>query len=184
MQCNFYRALDREEKSVHVFQVVAIDMGRYKSQYQTVNVKIILEDVNDNKPVFSKYPYFAQISPYVHIGSEIVRVSATDRDKGVNGEVVYKFSEDYHTSKFRINANTGAISSVANLVSDVGKIFHIEVIASDRGTPALSSSSLVEIKIVDGYDTSAVVLKFQNTSYSAHITENAPAGETVIQVSG
>lgn len=132
--------------------------------------------------MFAKYPYTVQISPYIHIGSEIVRVSASDKDKDANGEVVYKISDDYHASKFRINANTGTISSVANLASDVGKTFHVEVIASDKGVPSLSASCLVEIKIIDEYDNSAVVLKFQNASYTAHITENAPAGETVIQV--
>lgn len=159
-----------------------MDSGRYRSQYQTVNVKITVEDVNDNKPVFAKYPYTVQIAPYVNIGSEILRVTATDRDRGANGEIVYKMSDDYQASKFRINANTGTISSVVSLASDVGRTFHVEVIASDRGTPPLMASCLVEIKVVDGYENAAIVLKFQNTSYMARILENAPVGETVIQV--
>lgn len=178
----FHRELDREKQSVYAFQVVAVDSGRYKSHYQIANVQITVEDVNDNKPQFARYPYSVQLSPHVLPGSEILKVSASDKDKGDNGEVVYRISNDHQMTKFRINSNTGAIAAALSLASDSGKTFYVEVIATDKGNPPLSSSCLVEIKVDGNYESSRVSLRFQNSSYSAFISENAPVGENVIQV--
>lgn len=177
-----FRKLDREKQSIYVLQVVACDSGRYRSQCQTANVQITVEDVNDNRPQFAKYPYSVLLSPYVHVGSEVVKVLATDGDKGDNGEITYKISNDNQISKFRINSNTGAITVASNIALDMGKTFYIEVIATDKGNLPLSSSCLVEIKMDGNYEGSRATLRFQNASYSVFVSENAYVGENVIQV--
>ena len=69
-----------------------------------------------------------------------------------------------------------------------GRLFHLEVLAKDKGSPSLSSTGLIEVRVGDaaGSDPSAssqVTLRFQNSTYNVQLAENAPVGKDVIQVS-
>jgi len=124
-------------------------------------------------------PIFAKIPPYTKPGQNIVQVVATDADEGVNADVTY--SLDSSDPKFTVNSQNGQISAVSSLSSDRGRIFHLKVIAKDRGTPAMSSTALVSIQVGDIDPQN--VLKFQETEYQADIAENSPNGVEVMKVS-
>ena len=80
---------------------------------------------------------------------------------------------------FRINSGTGILTATSALSLDNGKLFHIQVIAQDRGNPPRSSTGLVEIQVGE---PSEVNLKFQNSSYEINVPENSPLGFDVVQV--
>lgn len=82
-------------------------------------------------------------------------------------------------NKFRINPETGIVTATSQLGLESGDLFHLEVIARDRGTPFQSSTGLVEIRVGNA---SATTLKFHSSNYSVELDENAPAGTDVIQV--
>ena len=67
-------------------------------------------------------------------------MSATDRDSGTNGEVGYKllYAVDVN-SKFKVDANTGSISSLTNLDYEQIKQHVLYIQASDKGVPSSSS---------------------------------------------
>jgi hypothetical protein len=47
-------------------------------------------DVNDNSPSFQgSLPYYINVKEDIEIGENIVKVSATDSDAGLNGTVKY-----------------------------------------------------------------------------------------------
>jgi hypothetical protein len=50
--------------------------------YSEVPVHITVTDVNDNHPAFSKLSYAASVSELRAVGSEVLRVAASDRDEG------------------------------------------------------------------------------------------------------
>ena len=54
---------------------------------------IFIEDINDNAPVFSRAEYAASISEDKSVGSSVIKVSASDRDKPgtPNSQVRYTF---------------------------------------------------------------------------------------------
>lgn len=54
-----------------------------------------MEDVNDNAPEFVNLPYYAAVQVEAEPGSAIFRVSATDSDYGVNGEVTYSLKKQH-----------------------------------------------------------------------------------------
>lgn len=178
---SFARLFDREKQSVHSFQVVATDSGRYDVRLSKVPVTIMIEDVNDNRPKFSRYPFFVDIPAYTQPGHDFFKVTAEDKDEGTNAEIVYRFSSESSSNKFHINPNTGSISAMSSLSIDVGKLYHLEVIATDKGNPPLSTSGLVEIRIGETPEGMPSI-RFQNTSYVAHLPENSPAGKQVCQV--
>jgi len=55
----------------------------------TVLVRILVDDVNDNKPVFFKQRYKELIATLPEPGTEITMVRAFDRDAGKNAELEY-----------------------------------------------------------------------------------------------
>nr|CAD7392289.1 unnamed protein product [Timema cristinae] len=174
--------LDHERQSSYSFQVVAMDGGRYDARSQRVPVQVTVTDVNDNKPVFTKFPFTARVPAYTQPGHTLVRVTAEDADEGTNSEVVFSLVNEPLGGKFRINPNTGAISAASSLTPESGRLFRLQVLARDKGNPPQSSTGLVEVRVGEGLE-GATQLRFQNNSYHVDILENSPPGTEVIQVS-
>ncbi|XP_058056650.1 protein dachsous [Anopheles bellator] len=173
---------DRERQNVYNFMVVAMDGGRYNARSQGVPVQVIIADVNDNKPVFDKYPFREQIGALVQPGQTLLHISATDRDQGANGEIVYSLNESSANGKFRINPTTGALSATQSLASENGRLLHIEVTARDKGNPPQLATGLIELRVGE-LQQELPVLRFQNGSYRVTLVENTPVGRSVLQLS-
>lgn len=60
-----------------------------------------VDDVNDNAPEFVNLPYYAAVQVEAEQGSAIFRVSAIDRDSGLNGEVTYSIKEQHRNFQVR-----------------------------------------------------------------------------------
>lgn len=162
---------------------MATDGGKYDAKSQTVPVQITISDVNDNKPVFAKYPFSGQVGALSQPGQTLLKVTATDADYGTNAEIVYSLVEgSKFWTKFRINPNTGALSATQSLASENGKLIHLEVLARDKGNPPQSATGLIELRVGDMPEGTAT-LHFQNSSYTVSLMENAPVGKEILQVS-
>lgn len=101
---------DRETVPEYSFTVRAFDNGPNPlSSY--ANVTIIVGDINDNEPVFSQTKYTSSIAEGVVLDTEVVQVSASDADSGLNGQVLYSIipANSRASQLLRINSNTGAI---------------------------------------------------------------------------
>ncbi|KAK7075982.1 calcium ion binding [Halocaridina rubra] len=171
---------DREKQSVYTFEVRATDGGHYDPRSEKTQVQITITDVNDNKPVFNLYPFTVDVPVYSQPGQQLVQVTASDKDEGVNADIVFSLVNKSANNKFRINAETGIVTATSPLGLESGQIFHLEVVAQDRGQPPQSSTGLIEIRVGDS--SSATTLQFQNATYAVELNENAPAGSSVIQV--
>lgn len=159
--------------------VVATDGGRYEARSQRVPVQITIDDVNDQKPIFDKYPFTAQVGALVQPGQQLLQISATDADQGTNSEIVYSLANDAASNKFRINPTTGVLSATQSLASENGKLLHLEVIARDKGNPPQTATGLIELRVGD-VESSLPVLRFQKDVYNVTLMENTPVGYTVI----
>ena len=65
-----------------------------------LSVIIVIDDVNDNSPLFDHAAYEVTLDVTVPVNSFVVRVSARDADSGENGRVSYRFAvrtQVYHT---------------------------------------------------------------------------------------
>lgn len=82
--------LDREEREVYVLTVSATDNG-IPQMSDTTDVEIVIVDVNDNKPVFTKATYHGSVSEDAIPGTSILEILATDKDQDLNGRIVYTF---------------------------------------------------------------------------------------------
>ena len=113
----------------------------------------------------------------------MIKVTATDDDEGTNSEIVYSFLNEPPNNKFKINPNTGLVTASSSLSSDSGKLFHLEILARDRGNPPKSGKGLLEIRIGNGNDNNNSALRFQNSTYDVTLLENTSGSKEIIQVS-
>ncbi|KAF7286531.1 hypothetical protein GWI33_004934 [Rhynchophorus ferrugineus] len=173
---------DRERRSEYNFMVVATDSGKYNARSTKVPVTVYIKDVNDNKPIFTKYPFQERVTAYIQPGQKILKVTATDLDEGTNAEIVYNIPNKGNDGKFRINPTTGILTATQSLAGNNGKVIYLNVIATDKGNPPKSSIGLVEI-IVGDLPQGSVNLRFQNTTYEVILPENTEQHHDVTQVS-
>ena len=68
----------------------AVDGGLYDARSSRANVRVTIDDVNDNSPVFLEYPFSKTIQPHVSIGEQLLQVRAEDPDQGPNADIVYR----------------------------------------------------------------------------------------------
>lgn len=100
------KTLDREKQAIYTLTVNAVDQG-IPQMWNTTLLQVFVLDINDNPPEFVSRSYFVNIPEDTTVGSEIVHVSATSLDAGVNSEIVYTILEGNEYGKFFIDPTTG-----------------------------------------------------------------------------
>ncbi|XP_050541407.1 protein dachsous [Daktulosphaira vitifoliae] len=174
--------LDREKQSNYWLQVVAKDGGKYNIRSSSALIYVKVLDVNDNLPIFSKYPFTSEVPSHFQPGMDILRVTATDKDEGSNADIIYSFKDNEGYNKFRMNPNTGVVTASSSLALENGNVFHLEVVATDKGNPPKSSIGLVEIKIGEQFDR-IPVMRFKNSTYHVTIPENMDTDKKILEIS-
>ncbi|XP_021563258.1 protocadherin Fat 4, partial [Carlito syrichta] len=176
--------LDRELQDRYVLLVVASDRA-VEPLSATVNVTVILDDVNDNRPLFNSTNYAFHFKEEQRAGSFVGKVSAVDKDFGPNGEVRYSF--EVVQPDFELHAVTGEITSTRqfdreSLMRRRGTaVFSFTVVAADQGLPQpLKDQATVHVYLKDVNDNAP---KFLKDFYQATVSESAANLTQVLRVS-
>uniref|UniRef100_A0A3Q2ZEN1 Protocadherin 2 alpha a 15 n=1 Tax=Hippocampus comes TaxID=109280 RepID=A0A3Q2ZEN1_HIPCM len=182
--------LDREKKSKYDISVVARDAGQPAlSSEKTISV--FISDVNDNSPEFSSSPYTFYLSEGNNAGAPIFSVKAFDHDENENAKISYHILRDGRgdnklSSFLSINSENGQISALKSFDFETLKSFHFQVVATDGGSPPLSSNVTVKVFILDQNDNAPVILYPVSSNGSAEGVEEIPrnlkAGDLVTKV--
>ncbi|XP_066591300.1 cadherin-87A [Prorops nasuta] len=135
-------------------------------------VNITIRDVNNNAPVFPQDLYTASIPEISPIGTLVGEVTATDADTGINAELVYRIQKGAFDA-FSINSTTGAVSVFKKLDYDDRNTYQVEVIAFDKGTPSLTGTTTLMIKVENSNDKPPY---FTPETQRAEVTEDTPIG--------
>ena len=149
------RSLDREEHEVLPILVMAQDnpLGRDSPLNSTTVVKVVLEDVNDNFPVF--YPshgYHFNISVNMPVGI-IATLDIRDADEGDNARIeVTPASGTLVDDHFIINPS-GTIDLVSSLDQESLSFYTFEVEATDYGSPRRTTRATINITVLDYNNT-------------------------------
>ncbi|XP_036433714.1 protocadherin alpha-8-like [Colossoma macropomum] len=183
-------SLDRELVSQYDLLLTAKDLGQpVLSSLKTLSVQI--SDVNDNSPEFPQHPLELYLIENNSPGASIFSVSATDEDIFENAVITYQILRGDATlndmSKFlNINSETGVISALRSFDFETVKTFQFHVLATDSGTPPLSSNVTVNVFILDQNDNVPVILYPVSSNGSAEGVEEIPrnvnAGHLVTKV--
>lgn len=171
--------LDFETHPAYKLNVRATDS--LTGAHSEVFVDIILEDINDNAPVFLAKNYYANISEACVIGTSVLQVDARDSDTGNNQEVFFQLIEERGKSSdyFTIDRDTGVISTAQVLDHEETQQHKLRVRVVDGGVPALSSDVIVTIDVTDLNDNAPM---FTEHAYQTTVSELAPRGYFISQV--
>ena len=164
--------LDRERESSYSLVVVAEYEGNQTGEVRmTVNVL----DVNDNHPEFTKDIYATVVITSHGNSTVVLKVSAEDRDSGMNGTVQYTFDNGMTESNlFRIDSTSGEIYFLDEVIP--AGDYRLTITASDSGTPTPETATAV-VFICVIYEEPIGALQIISTSFS--IDENSPTGTVV-----
>ncbi|EDO41767.1 predicted protein, partial [Nematostella vectensis] len=167
--------LDRETRPFYNFMVSAADIG---GQACYSNISIHLDDVNDNRPLFSQSSYFTAVYEDAPLKKVLLQVKADDADVGVNRKLTYSLVTDAGGT-FTIETGTGIISLEKPLNRELKENYTLNVEVMDGGTPPLSSIATVQIKVLNIND---VPPEFSHSIYHGNVSEDAPIGNEVVRV--
>ncbi|XP_062869869.1 protocadherin Fat 3 [Trichomycterus rosablanca] len=174
------KPLDRELQDSYRVRVQAADLaGEADSLSTQVDLTVMVLDVNDNPPVFPKHDYAVTVPEDVAVGTELLRVFASSKDTGVNAQIYYSISTGNELERFSIDEATGVIMVADDLDYEVCKDFYLRVEAMDGGSPALKTSTIVSIEIMDVNDNAP---SFSEDVYNVLVSEDAAIGETVTRL--
>ncbi|XP_034037724.1 protocadherin alpha-8-like [Thalassophryne amazonica] len=180
--------LDREQMSYYEIPIKATDCGEPPlSTLKTLNIQI--SDVNDNSPHFEQNPLQFYLVENNVAGKSIFSVSATDKDLNDNAAITYHIVREGQNgimSFLNINPDNGHISALKSFDFETLKSFHFQVVATDCGTPSLSSNVTVNVFILDQNDNPPVILYPVSANSSVEGVEEIPrnvnAGHLVTKV--
>uniref|UniRef100_A0A8C5C7I8 Protocadherin gamma-A8-like n=1 Tax=Gadus morhua TaxID=8049 RepID=A0A8C5C7I8_GADMO len=145
------KSLDREQNEQLSLLLTAMDGGEPQMS-GTMQIHITVLDANDNSPVFTKPIYNAKVMENSPKGTKLTTVSATDKDKGSNGDISYLISNSKHrlTELFQVDKKSGEIILIGDIDYEKAKHYQIDIEAVDNG--GLSDSSKVIVDVVDTND--------------------------------
>ncbi|XP_031159360.1 protocadherin alpha-8-like [Sander lucioperca] len=172
------KSLDREQKDKHTLLVTAVDGGK-PPRSGTLNVSIIVLDINDNRPIFSQEIYQISIQENVAAGTSIFRMNATDPDEDSNGEIEYSLGNTLKRQVYNIfdlDKLTGEIRVKGVVDYEENDVYELDIEASDKGTPPLTGECRVIIKIKDVNDNPPEI---EVTSLSNTVSEDSKPGTVI-----
>ncbi|XP_068904356.1 neural-cadherin isoform X10 [Tenebrio molitor] len=151
----------------------------------TAVVVVFITDVNDNKPIFKDCgTYYPKVEEGAPNGSPVIKVHATDEDKGVNGQVKYSIVQQPNQkgTKFTVDEETGEVSTnkVFDREGDDGKFVSVTVKATDQGEPSLEGVCSFTVEITDVNDNPPL---FDRQKYVENVKQDASIGTNILRVS-
>ncbi|KAK9508052.1 hypothetical protein O3M35_007799 [Rhynocoris fuscipes] len=141
-------------------------------------VEIAVLDVNNNNPFFEQTEYNVHVPEDSAIGTTVEKVIAHDADTGINAELTYKIEKGAFDD-FGIENKTGVVLVTSKLDYDRRESYTIHIIAVDGGTPALTGTTTLNVKIDNTNDK---IPYFSPPTQRAEIKEDAKVGEIVHQL--
>ncbi|XP_077122302.1 protocadherin gamma-B1-like isoform X30 [Ranitomeya variabilis] len=149
-----------------------------------LNIKIDIQDINDNPPIFHHNTLTLEMSELTSPGAKFSLQNAEDLDVGVNSLISYRLSENQY---FALGEKVSTYGSVfpelileKPLDRETQNKHELILTASDGGNPVQTGTALINIIITDFNDNSPV---FTQDVYKVSVRENIPVNSTILQVS-
>jgi len=142
------RSLDRELIEQYSFNLCAYE-GIQVQRVCCTKIEITIIDINDNPPIFiesqrnSSVIYLSESTP---IETEFIQMKAFDPDKGLNGQIRYRFNK-IHEDLFEINSINGSIRLKTQLDYEKQTKYELQIRAFDLGENSLSSLTTLIIQV-------------------------------------
>lgn len=144
-------------------------------------VTIQVLDLNDNAPVFHiPNPGQVRVPENSKVGTEFYNLTATDKDSDANSRLTYSIIGGDGKDLFRINPNTGLLSTNEIFDYELKSSYTLKVKVIDSGSPPLQSSISIVINVASVDEYSPV---FPQEGYEFKVRGDAKVGDIVGTVS-
>ncbi|XP_053834435.1 cadherin EGF LAG seven-pass G-type receptor 1 isoform X1 [Vidua macroura] len=172
--------LDYEDQASYTLAITAHDNG-IPQKSDTTYVEILILDANDNAPRFLRDRYQGSVFEDVPLSTSVLQLSATDRDSGLNGRLLYTFQGgDDGDGDFYIEPTSGVIRTLRKLDRENVAVYSLRAFAVDRGSPPLKASVDIQVTVLDINDNPPV---FEKDEFDVFVEENSPVGSIVARIS-
>ncbi|XP_031427712.1 protocadherin alpha-3-like isoform X2 [Clupea harengus] len=170
--------LNFEENPAIELRVQAKDKANHP---RTTQCKVLVEviDVNDNAPEITVTPLLQTVKEDTKPGTAVALITVSDRDGGKNGEIQSIIKGQV---PFKLETNyENYYSLVVDGPLDREKYSHynVTIVATDGGTPPLSSTNDFTVYLSDVNDNAP---RFPEPLITVYIKENRPVGSLITTV--
>ncbi|XP_048088716.1 protocadherin alpha-9-like [Alosa alosa] len=170
--------LDFERNPAIELRVQAKDKGYHP---KTTQCKVLLEviDVNDNAPEITVTPLLQMVKEDTKAGTAVALVKVSDKDGGKNGAIqsVVKGNVPFNLETNYENYYSLVVDGL--LDRENYSVYNITIIATDGGTPPLSSTSDFTVHVSDVNDNAP---RFTKPLITVYVKENGPVGSVITAV--
>lgn len=130
-------------------------------------IHIVIQDVNDNSPVFTQKSYYATVAEnaQLHPPAAVLQVNAVDADEGVYGEVKYAIVGN-ENRLFQLDSNSGILYPSQSLKGKKGQ-YTLTVEARDGlgfGPNSDTTDIVIDIQSVNNYRPIFIMPALSNAS--------------------
>lgn len=177
------RELDRETRDEYQIVLTLTDQRLGDGNFVTQSLLLLVEDINDNAPVFRPYQSTIEVAEDSPAGV-LTTLEATDADEGAYGQVVYYLQElDGDDGVFSISTHggKGTIRLVRELDYEQKSLYQLRVLAVDRANqgPINTATAALLVKVRDVEDQPPM---FAAINPVVRIAEDTPVGAAVVTV--
>ncbi|XP_034743934.1 desmocollin 2 like isoform X2 [Etheostoma cragini] len=165
------RAIDREEFPLFTLTTKVFDKFTHEQTDLPLDIKVIVDDVNDNAPTFVDQLQFT-VPEQSSAGTVVGKVNATDRDQAGTTHVDIRYSLTTGLDLFAINSQTGVITTKTNTLDRETKDKYVVTVVIkdlDGALSGLSTTGTATINVSDINDNEPT---FTKTSYAVDVKEN------------
>ena len=168
------RKLDRENVPVYNLKAFAVDRGVPPLKV-AVPIHVVVQDINDNAPVFEKDELFYDVEENSSVGSVVAHITATDPDEGTNAQIMYQIVEGNIPEVFQLDIFNGDLTALTDLDYETKTEYVIVVQATSA---PLVSRATVHIRLVDMNDNTPVLQNFEIifNNYITNKSNSFPSG--------
>ncbi|XP_073477027.1 protocadherin gamma-B5-like isoform X22 [Aquarana catesbeiana] len=154
-----------------------------ENPFNIYKVKIEIQDINDNPPVFYPEAFTIETIELTSPGTRFALQNAEDLDIGINSVQTYKLSDNSHfTLSQKISSNgfqSPELVLEKSLDQELQNIHELILTALDGGNPVRSGTAIIKIIVIDVNDNFPI---FSHEVYKVSVNENIPVNTTVITV--
>ncbi|XP_045080331.1 protocadherin gamma-C5-like isoform X29 [Coregonus clupeaformis] len=172
-------SLDYEESHIYEFNVRATDKG-IPAMEGHCSIRVEILDVNDNAPEIVLTSSPNPVKEDASLGTVVALIGAKDLDSVENGKVSLSLIGEYPFKLKPSFADNYAILTDSKLDRELFSEYKLKIVASDSGSPPLTSKKEVIVRVLDVNDNPPV---FSQPSYTVYVRENNAAGSIMCSVS-
>uniref|UniRef100_A0A3P8VS05 Protocadherin 18a n=1 Tax=Cynoglossus semilaevis TaxID=244447 RepID=A0A3P8VS05_CYNSE len=167
------RTFDREDVSRISFVVQAKDAGKPVLMSNTT-VTLNILDENDNPPVIvvpQLWNFTADVPAFkfAEAGQLVTTVRATDRDTGVNAELICSIVSGNEGGFFLINPRTCEILANLSLENYPQETAELTIMVRDQGSESLSAKAVLKITLYENMENHIQVMDQGESSLDASL---------------